>query len=484
MSLSRSDIKAAFSTEHKLFLAFASLIIICGTISTLLYTPVPMALPIGILYIHFCIQNPKGLYYLFFMILPFSVEISLGSLGTDLPSEPIMVTLLGIAILLFITNSRKLDKRIITHPISLLLLLHVSWIALTGLSSTYPLISLKYLIAKIWYVIPFYFLTLFLMKNRDDFSLIFSRVAPFLVLAILYVIANHAAKGFSFASSDHVVKPIFRNPVNYGVMLLIFVPYYVYLIKYKFKTWKSIRYMVFGILLIGIYFSYTRAAQLALVLAVVFYFIIRWRLLKLAIVATLIGVIGLVGYLSIGNKYMEYTPEFEKAITHHKFDNLLEATSKLEDVSTVERFYRWIAGAYMVKEKPLVGFGPSTFYSNYRAFTVNSFKTYVSDNPEKSGIHNNYLMIAVEQGIPGLLIMLCLSFIPLLFGERVYHLLDSPADKGLLIAAMTCHFLISITLFMNELLEADKIGPFYFLSTAIITFYAIQNEKSTNKSLT
>ncbi len=483
MSLLRSDIKAKYPAEHKLFLAFASLIIICGIMSTLLYSPLPMVLPIGILYTHFCIQNPKGLYYLFFMILPFSVEVTFGSLGTDLPSEPIMVTLLGIAIVLFIINSRTLNKRIITHPISLLILLHISWIALTGLSSTYPIISLKYLIAKIWYVIPFYFLTLFLMKRREDFSLIFSRIAPFLVAAILYVIAKHAAQGFSFASSDHVVKPIFRNPVNYGVMLLIFVPYYVYLIKYKFNSWPYVRYMVFGILLIGIYFSYTRAAQLALFLAVAFYFIIRWRLLKLAIVASLIGVIGLIGFLSIGNKYMEFTPEFEKAITHSKFDNLLEATTKLEDVSTVERFYRWIAGAYMVKEKPLVGFGPSTFYSNYRAFTVNSFKTYVSDNPEKSGIHNNYLMIAVEQGIPGLIIMLCLSFIPLVIGERIYHLLTNQADKGLLIAAMTCHFLISVTLFMNELLEADKIGPFYFLSTAIITFYAIQNEKSTRRPL-
>ena len=48
----------------------------------------------------------------------------------------------------------------------------------------------------------------------------------------------------------------------------------------------------------------------------------------------------------------------------------------------------------------------SNFYPNYQARTVRSFTTYVSDNPERSGIHNYYLMTAVEQGIPGLLVYL------------------------------------------------------------------------------
>ena len=99
MSLSRSDIKATFSLEHKLFLVFASLIIVCGLISTLVYNPMPMVIPIGILYAYFCVQHPKGLFYLFFMILPFSVEVSLGSLGTDLPTEPMMATMVGLALL-------------------------------------------------------------------------------------------------------------------------------------------------------------------------------------------------------------------------------------------------------------------------------------------------------------------------------------------------------------------------------------------------
>lgn len=115
-----------------------------------------------------------------------------------------------------------------------------------------------------------------------------------------------------------------------------------------------------------------------------------------------------------------------------------------------------------------MGFGPSTFYNSYDGYTVTSYQTYVSDNPEKSGIHNNYLMIAVEQGIPGLIIMLLVAFLPLLYAERVYHRLSNVSIRALLLAAATCYFLIDVTILINDLLEADKIGPFYFLSAAII----------------
>jgi O-antigen ligase len=106
----------------------------------------------------------------------------------------------------------------------------------------------------------------------------------------------------------------------------------------------------------------------------------------------------------------EYAPDFDRTVTHYEFDNLIEATAKGEDISTMERVYRWVAGLHMISEKPVFGFGPGNFYNFYHSYTVTSFETYVSDNPEKSGIHSYYLMTVVEQGFPGLLFFLALSF--------------------------------------------------------------------------
>ena len=472
-----SIINGTNSNERMLFWIIATITMASILISTVSYNPLPLALPIGMLFLYFTILYPKHLFYLFFAILPFSIEVEFGSLGTDLPTEPMMVMLLGVAVIWIVTRTSELDKRLWVHPISLVVVAHLAWIVFTSFFSSYPIVSWKYFLAKLWYVVPFYFLPLMLFKGETGIRKIFSILTPFLFVAIIYVLARHAASDFSFASANHVMRPIFRNHVNYAIMLLAFLPYYVYLIRTNTGTSTWLKYMGLGLLLMAIYFSFTRAAQMAVLLAYAFYWVVRWRLLKIALCAGLLAITLFIAFVSVENNYMQHAPEFEKAITHKKFDNLVEATTKMQDVSTVERFYRWIAGGYMVDAKPLIGFGPATFFNNYKTYTVTSYKTYVSDNPERSGIHNNYLMIAAEQGLPGLFIMLLMAFLPLLYAEQAYHQSETEKNKALLMAAATCHFLISLTILINDLLEADKIGPFYFLSAAIIVIISVQPEK-------
>jgi len=179
---------------------------------------------------------------------------------------------------------------------------------------------------------------------------------------------------------------------------------------------------------------------------------------------------------------MEYAPNYQTTVAHYKFDNLIEATYKLEDISTMERVHRWIAGFNMVDKKPYSGFGPGTFYPHYMGFTVTSFQTYVSHNPEKSGIHNNYLMVFVEQGVFGFLILLCICIIPIIIGERTYHALSVPWQKSLVMAATISIILVDCVLLMNDMLQADKVGPLFFLSIAIIVIYAI-HVKSTKHNI-
>ena len=409
--------------------------------------------------------------------MPFSVEFELpGGLGTDLPSEPIMWILLLITPLILIRNINELDKKLLTHPISLLITGHLFWIAFTCLFSTNQVFSLKFFLAKTWYVIPFYFLPLLILDSEKNYRKLFFFLSIGLFISVSYVMLRHAGSGFSFESINKAVRPIFRNHVNYGVMLISFLPFLVYLTKTKFKS-GLIKYGLLIYLLLAIYLTYTRAAQLSVVLAAVIYFVIQFRLAKYAIILSIVSLVGLGSYLSIGNNYLDFAPEYTKAIEHKKFDNLVEATYKMEDISTVERFYRWIAGFNMVKEKPILGFGPSTFYSNYKSYTITSYKTYVSDNPEKSGIHNYYLMTMVEQGIIGFIILMSLIFAVIFYGEVIYHRNNDKKIKALIMASIVCFTLICIVQLINDLLEADKIGPFFFMAAAIITSFHIKFDK-------
>lgn len=463
--------------QYNYFWVFALISIITFVTSILLYNPLPVLLPFGVLFAAFAIVSPKYLFYLFFAILPFSIEIHTASIGTDLPSEPIMILMTGMCFVIGIARSHKISKDFFINPVTAVITLHLLWIAFASITSTNQIYSFKYLLAKLWYVIPFFVLPMFVMKSQKDFRKIFLFLSMGLFIAIVYVLTRHALENFSFASSNAVLRPIFRNHVNYAIMLLAFLPYYWFVVRSEKRKNSKVFFGLLVLLLIAIYFSYTRAAQMSVVLAIVFYWIMHYRLVKLGVGLAIAGLIVFVMLMSHNNKYLDYAPDYSKTIAHKKFDNLVEATAKMEDISTVERFYRWVAGAYMVAEKPWQGFGPSTFYTTYDGYTVTSYQTYVSDNPEKSGIHNNYLMVAVEQGIPGLIIMLLVALIPLLYAEKVYHHLKDPSLKRLLMAAAMCYFVVDVTILINDLLEADKIGPLYFLSASIIVCVGVWSKK-------
>ena len=83
-------------------------------------------------------------------------------------------------------------------------------------------------------------------------------------------------------------------------------------------------------------------------------------------------------------------------------------------------------------------------------------------------MHNYYLMTAAEQGIPGLIILLSMIFLVILYGEWGIADIRDPKQIALIAAATVAFILINVVLLINDLLEADKVGPLYFLNMAII----------------
>ncbi|HPN69283.1 MAG TPA: O-antigen ligase family protein [Saprospiraceae bacterium] len=427
---------------------------------------IPLVLIMGILFI----SDYRLPYYLYFLVMPLSVEYYFPSgFGTDLPTEPLMLIMTASAFVLFLSDGMKLMSAKYLQPITYALMCHVCWIGVTAFASESPFISLKILLAKIWYIIPFYFLSLHLIKNPAFVKKIMIFTFWPLLLATIYIIIRHTSYSFSFESVNHVVRPFFRNHVSYASVLVLFVPFVWFLYKQEQrKTMKYFYLLSMIVMVVGIYFSYTRAAILSLILAFGCYYLIKWRLFFKSVLLSVPILIFLVYFLVKDNNYVRFAPNFERTVTHNDFGNLLDATYKLEDISTMERVYRWVAGAHMVAEKPYMGFGPGTFYTYYQNYTVTMFETYVSDNPEKSGMHNNFLMILVEQGFPGLVIFLIFCLLVLYQIQEQYLKTKDENEKILIMSAGLCIIIILLTNLINDTLEVDKIGPFFFLSIAII----------------
>ncbi len=458
-----------------LFWGFAALVVLaCWTaVATEWYFLA--ALPAVVLLIYQALVNWRPLYFLLLFFLPLSTEVELpNGFGTDLPTEPLMVGLMLLFIIHVFQRPEAVSARYLRHPITLVVLLHLFWTYTTTITSDLFFVSLKFSLAKTWYIVVFFFVTGYCIRSIDDLRRFYWVIYVPLFFTIAYVLVRHASYGFSFADVYKVFFPFQRNHVNYAAMLSLFVPFIILALRwyeYRSRRW----WLLIGsllLVLIAVYFSYTRAAYVSLLIALVAYFVVRARLLRPVLVAGLIIVLAGTAFFLYNNRYLDYAPNYETTVSHERFDNLIEATYNMEDISTMERLYRWVAAGHMIPERPIFGWGPGNFTNFYDSYTVTSFRTYVSKNEERSGIHNYFLLLFVEQGLPGLLLFIVLVIFALLYGESAYHRQTDPSRKAVLMASMISLIIILSFLIINDLVENDKIGSFFWINLALLVNFS------------
>ncbi|MFN8237818.1 MAG: O-antigen ligase family protein [Chitinophagales bacterium] len=176
-------------------------------------------------------------------------------------------------------------------------------------------------------------------------------------------------------------------------------------------------------------------------------------------------------YMLYNNNYLKYSPDYEHTIYHDELGEHLTSTFEMEDMSTVERFYRWIAAVKLFKEHPFVGVGPNNFVSNYKQYTVTAYETYISDNDEKSTVHNYFLLLLTEQGLPALLLYIVLIGIVLLTAEKIYGLSDTENQKYIAVVTLCIvAFLLNNTL--SDLVEANKVGSLFLICLGILVNFS------------
>ena len=139
----------------------------------------------------------------------------------------------------------------------------------------------------------------------------------------------------------------------------------------------------------------------------------------------------------------------------------------------MERVYRWVAGARMAKDRPWMGVGSGNFYNFYRSYTVTEFETYISDNEERSTVHNYYLLMLSEQGWPGLIIFVLITFVAFIYGEYIYYKMKAAEDRRAVMILLLFMFSIIINLILSDMLESDKVGPFFFMVLAMLAMFDI-----------
>lgn len=433
------------------------------------------ALPFLVLFLGLTILNFRTIFLLLLVVLPFSIEMEVGSFGTDLPSEPIVIVL-ALCSLFFVARNYRMLKTAINHPVVMVLVLMYLWSWLTLIFSSNIFLSLKYMMAKSWYLAGFFLLPLLLLRTEKRIRQFFWCLFVPAFISVIYILINHGMQQFSFDTITNAVHPIYRNHVNYAVFITMLLPFI-----FLAKTWylpsdyrHKILLISIPVFLAAIYFSYTRGAWLAVAAMLVYYFVLKWNFTKYFLVVSGIVILLFTAYILKDNNYLKYAPNYEHTIYHDELADHLSSTFEMEDMSTVERFYRWIAAVHLFKEHPIVGVGPNNFVANYKPYTVTAYETYISENEEKSTVHNYFLLLLTEQGLPALILYILLLCFILLSAQKVYNNSSKVYNKYIL-AISFCLIVFLLNNTLSDLVEANKVGSLFFIALALLVNFSTNN---------
>jgi putative inorganic carbon (HCO3(-)) transporter len=408
-----------------------------------------------------------------FLLTPLSVPLReyFPSLGIDmyLPTEPLLV-MISFLFLSKLLLDKIPDKRFFTHPVSLVIYFSLFWILVTSISSSLPAVSFKFLASRIWFLLPFYFLSGFLFYRLKNIRLFYILYTIGLMVVILYSTNRHMGYGLmDQEASNWVSSPFYNDHTAYGAALAI-VLFNTLGLLFSRKNTKWFRLFGLGalaVLLFALVFSFSRAAWISVVGALGV-LILVWLKIKFKWVA-LITVI-LVGLISFFYLDIMHTLEKNEQDSSGNFSQHITSITNIStDASNVERLNRWNSAIRMFREKPLLGWGPGTYTFQYAPFQYAREKTIISTNFGDGGnAHSEYLGPLAESGIFGPLYFLLIGIFSLLTGFRVYH--RSKEKEVRIMALFTTLGLITYLLhaFLNNFLDTDKLSALFWGSIAVL----------------
>jgi len=467
------DLPGAENARQGKWIAFGLIAFVLLMILLIPRNPVFMwAVPFGFLGLWLSLFYQRTLWHLGFFTMPLAVQARefMGDASLSIPSDIIAICLMFLYVIRLISFP-NVHWRFIKHPISVFLIAWLIWMFICSFSSTLPLVSFKYFVSTLWFVIAFYTLSGIFFREEGQMEAFFKISVPPLMLIILYTLVLHGMKGFTHEASYTISRPFYIEHTVYGGSITLFFPgvFLLGMSAYSSQAWKLFWRISTVILFAAIILSYTRASWLGLIVGMGLMFVLYyWKYIR-KILPLMAGLfLMLVFYLL--TQIADYN--FREVNKHD--DGLMHRITSIFDTQTdnsnKERLNRWIAAINMAEEKPWLGHGPGTYAMLYAPYQESRRLTYISTmHGDQGTTHNEFLLAACETGFPGALMVLALYIASIARGIRGFFQAQH-AQSRLLYAAAVCglstYYVHSI---FNNLMDQEKMAIPMFALMAIIT---------------
>lgn len=449
-------------------------------------------LPIGLLIVWLALFHLQYIVYLIVFFVPLSIPLSeyFPDFPVDLfmPTEPLLIGLL-LLFMLQLPQQKLINRNVLLHPVSIAIIVLMTWMLFTSITSTMVVVSLKFFLMRLWFVLGFYYFVVLIIKQRKDIDRFVWLYAIPMVFVIGYSLTRHLTYGIFDSKIAHwASNPFFKDHTIYGAALAFYIPIlFVFTLRRNQTLLIKVAYVsILAIFIIALVFSYSRAAWLSVIGALGVFVLIRFRVnLKLIVGAALLIVVGLM--LSWGQIMIRLEQNRQESSVENIGEHVKSVTNIRNDASNLERINRWQSAFRMFEEQPLLGFGPGTYMFQYAPYQMSYEKTIISTNAGDVGnAHSEYFGPLAEQGIFGPLVYVALIITVLVVGIRRHYKLINVWVRDVNLAAILGLVTYFIHGFLNNFLDTDKLSaPFWGFIAIIVAidlkYRSIDVDEASNK---
>jgi putative inorganic carbon (hco3(-)) transporter len=417
-------------------------------------------------------------------LIPLSVNVNdIGfGLGISLPNEPLIMLITAVALFRFLIHSQY-DYSVFRHPITIALTINLLWVFISCFASEYPFVSFKYFLSRCWFIVVFYFLGIALFKKFSQIhTFLWLYVVP-LCVVIAYTLWQHKAYNFSQQYSFTIMQPFYVGHGVYAAAIAFFIPLlFIYLCKPSLFFIGPIAWTVIlailSFLLIGLFYSYTRAAWISIVAAILALVPLA---LRIRLRTLLVGIVVFTALGILFSNQLIYLMSRNQDESSKDFSEHINSISNIKtDASNAERINRWVCAIELFKERPVVGWGPGTYKFVYAPFQMAKYRTIISTNFGDNGnAHSEYLNPLAEMGLLGMLTLLYLVYVVLNTGFQLVYTAQNTRVKYTALAILLGLITYFVHGLMNNYSETDKIAVLYwgaFGMLAALDLYHKQSE--------
>jgi putative inorganic carbon (hco3(-)) transporter len=430
--------------------------------------------PLGLVAVYAAIYHTKWAFLALAFMTPLSVNIEeyTDSFGLFIPTEPLLA---GFMLMVVLVSLRRelIEPAVWRHPIVLAVGFYLFWVGITAITSTHPSVSFKFLLARLWFIVPMLLFGTVVFRDEKNIRIFLWLFITGMVIAILYTLTVHAQYRFGEKEGHWVMWPFFKDHTIYGAIVALVTPlvFGLYLSKKHSVLVQAVLLGFIVVILLGLYFSYTRAAWLSVIAAMGVWFLIHFKI-KFSLLAGIAIFAGSILFFSWDTIQMELARNKEEHTTENFAERLQSAGNVTTDASNLERLNRWSCAIEMFKERPVFGFGPGTYAFEYAPFQEPENLTIISTNfGDMGNAHSEYLGPMAEMGAIGLLAVLLL--VAAIFYKGINLYIQWPTEDRetrvlilAMILSLTTYFVHGV---LNNYLDTDKAAvPIWAMSAMFI----------------